>query len=228
MKRIALGLLALFLFSTTIMAQEFEVKKYDLSARLDNEAHELGARAKLRIVNLSTRELMDKILQSIGGDKPRLSFYLNSKAKVTEMKLNGQTVQFRASDDPRSNLLVVSTEITSSFASTTEFDAEFAYTIPVPDRNPALHISTGESYILPSSFWFPVKHSPFAEHGADTAPFTLTLEGTLGQNMKFVSTGVAKGPNQYEQILAAQPLFFVGDYEVLTRANTEGGSAIEI
>lgn len=228
MNRIAFGLLALCLFSTTILAQEFEVKKYDLNARLDNEAHELGARARLRLVNLSTRDLMDKILQSIGTDKPRLSFFLNSKAKVTEMKLNGQTVQFRASDDPRSNLLVVSTEITSSYASAPEFDVEFAYTIPVPDRNPALHISTGESYILPSSFWFPVKHTPFAEHGADTAPFSITLDSALGQNMKFVSTGLSKGANQYEQILAAQPLFFVGDYEVLTRGNTEGGAAIEI
>lgn len=227
MKKFFLGLLALCFLSATGFAQEFEVKKYNVNASLNHEAHETAARAKLRLVNLSTRDLMDKVLQSV-GDKPRLVFYLNSKAKVTEMKLNGQEVQFKTNEEARSNLLLVSTEITSSYASAPEFDVEVAYSIPVPDRNPAMHLSTTESFMLPGSFWFPVKHTPFAEHGADTAPFTLTLDTPLAQGMKLVSTGVSKGPNSYEQIQAAQPLFFVGDYDVTERSNAQGGAAVEV
>jgi hypothetical protein len=227
MKRIIPGLLALFLLSAVGLAQEFEIRKYDVNARVDSAAHEVGARAKLRLVNLSGRDLIDKVLQAV-GDKPRLTFYLNAKAKVTEMKLNGQAVQFRAAEEPRSNLLLVSTEITSAFASVPEFDVEFAYTIPVPDRNPAMHASTAESFMLPSAFWVPVKHSPFAEHGADTAPFTLTLDSPLGANAKLIASGVSKSPNSYEQILASQPFFFVGDYDVTTRGSAEGGAQVEV
>lgn len=228
MKRFFLGLSALFLLSAASFGQEFEVKKYDVNARLDNEAHEAVARARLRLVNLSARDLMDKVLQAV-GDKPRIIFYLNSKAKVSEMKLNGQPVQFKTSEDARSNLLLVSTEVTSAFASAPEFDVEFAYTIPVPDRNPGMHVSTAESYLLPSSFWVPVKHTPFVEHGADTAPFMLTLDTPLGQNLKLVSSGVSRAPNQFEQIQAAQPFFFVGDFEVTTRGGGgESGPAVEV
>jgi hypothetical protein len=227
MKRCFFGFLALCLLSAASLAQEFEIKKYDVTARLDNDAHEAAARVKLRMVNLSGRDLIDKVLLA-AGDKPRLTFYLNTKAKVTEMKLNSQAVQFRTSEDARANLLIVSTDITSSFASAPEFDVEFAYSIPVPDRNPAMHVSTAESFMLPSSFWVPVKHNPFAEHGADTAPYSLTIEPPPGANLKLVSSGVSKSPNSYEQIQAAQPFFFVGDYEVEARGTTEGGAQVEV
>jgi hypothetical protein len=166
----------------------------------------------MRLLNLSGKDLADKLLLS--EEKPRISFFLNGKAKVSAMTVNGATVTPRTADDPRTGLLRASTEITSSIASAPEFDIELTYTIPSAERSTTLHISAGEMFLLPGSFWVPVNHTPYADHGADTAPFTLTVTAPAG--MKVVSSGIRKSETSFEQPLAAQPFFIVGDYEVVT------------
>ncbi len=212
MKKIAPALLVLFCFSATAHAQEFEIKHYDLNARINVQAHTVDVQARLKMVNLSAADLLDKLLLA-GEDKPRLTFFLHPKTKVAGLTVNGNSVTIRTAEDLRSNLLRVSTEINSAIASVRDFEIGLNYTIEANDRTPYLRVSEGESFLLPPSQWFPVIHTPFGDHGADTAPFILTVVPPAGQ--KVISSGIRKSENSFEQTLATLPFFIVGDFEVL-------------
>jgi hypothetical protein len=218
MKKLLLCFALVLLSGAAVRAQDFEIKRYDLNAQINLDAHTVEVRARLRMVNLSSKDLLDRILLA-GADKPRLSFFLNNKAKVAAMTINSAEAPVRAVEEPRTNLLLVSTEITSAIASAPEFDVECVYTIPSVERSTSLHISAGETFLLPASFWVPVKHTPYADHGADTAPFALTVTAPAG--MKVVSSGLRKSETSFEQSGAGQPFFIVGDYDVTVR----GGDA---
>src|SRR5262249_56058487 len=62
-------------------------------------------------------------------------------------------------------------------------------------------------------------HTPYADHGTDTAPFSLTVAAPAG--LKVISSGVRKNENSFEQSLAAQPFFLVGDYDVVSRGGAD-------
>ncbi len=214
MNKLFLCLVVFVILAATASAQEFEIKKYDLNARIIPEEYKVDVQARLQMVNLSGSDLSDKILMST-NEKPRLSFFLNSKAKVEAMKFNGASVTFKTSEDVRNNLLRVYTDINTTIATARDFNVELAYSIPSADRNAGLHVSTGETYLLPTSFWVPVVHTPYADHGADTAPMSITVAAPAG--LKVVSSGIRKSETSFEQSLAAQPFLVVGDYEVVTR-----------
>ena len=222
MKKLLLFVAALILLTVTAFAQEFEIRNYDLKAKITPEANAVEVTAKMRVINLNGKELVDKLLLGT-GDKPRLSFFLNSKTKVNAMKIGGVEVPFKTSEQPRLGVMSVSTDITSASASLPEFDVELNYVIN-SERGAGLRISSSESYLLPGSFWVPVNHNPYAEHGADTAPFTLNVTAPAG---KIISSGNRKDENTFEQSLAAQPFFFTGNYEVAT-VNAAKNAKIEI
>lgn len=216
MKKLLLFVSALMFLTVSVFAQEFEIKSYDIKATVNLDAHAVDVQAKMRVVNLSGREVADKVLLGT-GNKPRLTFLLHNKAKVSAMAVNGASVQFRTGEPVRLPMISVITDITTGFASAPEFDVDLTYSIPSTDRSQTLHVSTSESYALPNGFWFPVYHNPFgvqqADHGADTAPFKLTVIAPSG---KVISSGTRTNDNTYEQALATQPFFFVGDHEVTT------------
>ncbi|MGH9936336.1 MAG: hypothetical protein ACREAM_08820, partial [Blastocatellia bacterium] len=221
MKKIFFSLVFTSLCASFAFAQEFEIKKYDLDARVVPGEQKVDVQAKLRLVNLSGADLTERILLS-PGDKPRLSFYLNPKAKVETMKVNGAAVQPKTAEDTRNNLIRVYVDITSGMASLREFDVDLVYSVLAADRTAALRVSSEETFLLPASFWVPVTHTPYADHGADTAPFSLTVTAPAG--LKAISSGVRKSENSFEQSLAAQPFFIVGDYDVVSR----GGDAYPV
>src|SRR5262249_3026871 len=138
-------------------------------------------------------------------------------------KVNGAAVQPKTAEDARNNLTRVYIEMTSAITGLPEFDVELSYSIPAADRSAALHVSPGETFLLPTSFWVPAIHSPYAVlsdgHGADTAPFSLKVEAPAG--LKVISSGVRKSENSFEQSLAGQPFFAVGDYDVVSRGGGE-------
>lgn len=221
MKKVFYSILLIALCCGFAAAQEFEIKKYDINAKVNPEARNLEVTTKLRLVNLSPPDLADRILLS-PDNKPRMSFYLNEKAKLTGLKINGAAVTPKAVEDPRSRTLRVSTEMTATLASAREFEAEFTYTLPSPERNASLHVSSNESFALPASFWVPVVHTPYAEHSADTAQVTLTV--TAPEKLTVVSNGMRKSAANFEQPLAAQPFFVIGDYEMTAR----GGETLPV
>jgi tetratricopeptide (TPR) repeat protein len=210
--------ISILLLSSIAFAQEFEIKKYEIDARVVPEEQKVAARAKLRLVNLSDPELAERILLS-PDNKPRLSFYLNPKAAIGAMKVNGAAVQPNTAEDARNNLTRVYVEMTSAMLGLREFDVDLDYSIPATERGAALHVSGEETFLLPASFWVPVTHTPYADHGADTAPFTLTVAAPAG--LKVISSGVRKGDNSFEQSLAALPFLIVGDYDVVSRGGAD-------
>jgi len=222
MKKIFYSLVFTCLCASLAFAQEFEIKLYDINARVVPEEQQVDVKAKLRLVNLSGPDLAEKILLST-GDKPRMTFFLNPKAKVESMKLNGAAVQHKTSEDSRNNMLRVYIDITSGMTGLREFDVELDYSILAADRGVALHVSSEETFLLPSSFWVPATHTPYLAHGVDTAPFTLTVTAPSG--LKVISSGVRKSDNSFEQSLAAQPFFIVGDYDVVSRG---GAHSVEV
>lgn len=223
MKKILLTLLASFCFSTFVFAQEFEIKNYEIKATVNQNAPAVEVQAKMRLVNLSGRDVADKVLLGTGS-KPRLSFFLHNKAKVTAMTVNGAAAPFKTGEPLRLPMITVATDITTAFASAPEFEVELTYSIPSTDRSQTLHVSSSESYALPNSFWFPVYHNPYADHGADTAPFKLTVTAPSGQ---VISSGNRTGDNAFEQTLATQPFFFVAHHE-MTTATAAKSARIEI
>lgn len=220
MKRLVFALLALCSLSARAHAQEFEVKQYDLNARVDGRAHLVEVQARLQLVNLSPPDLLDKLLLA-GEDKPRLTFFLNPKSKVASLTIGGNNVPIKTAEDPRNNLLRVSTEMNSAITSARELEVTFSYTIDAKDRTPFMRVSDGESFLLPPSFWFPVVHTPFGDHGADTAPFRINVTPPAGQ--KVVSSGIRKSETSFEQSLAALPFFIAGDFDVLSRGGDPAG-----
>jgi tetratricopeptide (TPR) repeat protein len=213
-------ILAAFCCSFAV-AQEFEIKKYEVNAKVNVEARNLEITAKLRLVNLSPPDLADRILLS-PDNKPRMSFFLNEKAKLSALKVNGAEVPPKTAEDPRNRTLRVSTEMTATLASAREFEVEFNYTLPSPERSSSFHVSSNESFALPASFWVPVVHTPYAEHSADTAPITLSV--TAPEKLTVVSNGIRKSATTFEQPLAAQPFFIFGDYEMTAR----GGETLPV
>lgn len=216
LKRLIFFSVMLLGLAASASAQEFEVKKYELNVAIKPEELKVDVQAKLHLVNLSDPNLADRIL--LDSNKPRFGFYANLKTQVSSMKVNGEAVSFKTNEE-RGNVLRIYTDMTTTIASTRELTVEFAYSLPAADRGIGLHVATGESYLLPQSFWIPTPHTPFAEHGADTAPFSLTVEAPAG--LKVISSGIRKSENSFEQSMAAQPFVIVGDYEAVTR----GGEA---
>jgi Tetratricopeptide repeat len=214
MKSVLFLLLLIFTSSSVALAQEFEIKKYDLTARVDAASQTLNVEARLEIYNLSSRDLLDKLLLA-GEDKPRLTFFLNPKATASKVQVNGADVPFKSGEDTRNNLIRISTDITSAIASVREFNVALSYSIFAADRGPHLRISAGETFVLPPSFWFPVIHTPFGDHGADTAPFTLNVTPPAGH--KVISSGIRKNDTSFEQSLAALPFFITGEFDLTTR-----------
>ncbi len=214
MKKTFLSSILILLFNSLAFAQEFEIKKYDLNARVIPGEYKVDVQARLRLVNLSSPDLADKILLA-GENRPRLSFLINPKAKIESMKVNDTSVNFKTNEDVRNNLLRVYTDITTTIASAREFDVNISYSIIATDRTTGLHVSNDETSLLPASFWVPVIHTPYAEHGADTAPVSITVTAPAG--LKVVSSGIRKSETSFEQSMAAQPFFVAGDYEVITR-----------
>jgi tetratricopeptide (TPR) repeat protein len=218
MKKLFFSSISILLLSSIAFAQEFEIKKYEINARVVPEEQKVDAQAKLRLVNLSDPDLAERILLS-PDNKPRLSFYLNPKAKVEAMKVNGAAVQPKTAEDARNNLTRVYVEMTGAMTGMREFDVDLDYSIPAADRGAALHVSGEETFLLPASFWVPVTHTPYADHGADTAPFSLKVAAPAG--LKVISSGVRKDENSFEQSLAALPFFIVGDYDVVSRGGAD-------
>lgn len=214
----------LMLLTCPAFAQEFEIKKYDVNAKVDTASYAFEVKARLSLVNLSGPDLADKILLAGPDGKPKLTFYLNSKAKLSSVTLNGAPLTTSSRED-RSGAQAISTDVTSSLAGRAEFDVEFTYTIPLFEkgaagqgtsgsRNTGLLISALEAFATPDSFWIPVRHTSLSDHGADTAPYTLTVSAPAG--LQIVTAGVRKSADTFEQPYAALPFFLAGDYEVFS------------
>src|SRR5689334_5389449 len=93
LKKFSLALLISLLCAIGAAAQEVEVNRYNINARVDAAASALEVRAALDVVNLSQ------------APKPKLYFRLTKLAKVNAVTIGGASAQFETADDRRVNAL---------------------------------------------------------------------------------------------------------------------------
>src|SRR5215475_8831176 len=129
MKKLFFCAIFILPLSSIAFAQEFEIKKYEINARVVPEEQKVDLQAKLRMVNLSDPDLGERILLS-PDNKPRMSFFLAPKAKVEAMKVNGAAAQPKTAEDARNNLMRIYIEMTSAIIGQPELEVDLTYSIP--------------------------------------------------------------------------------------------------
>ncbi|HMZ79051.1 MAG TPA: tetratricopeptide repeat protein [Acidobacteriota bacterium] len=210
--------LCLFGMSTMAQAQDFEVLRYDVTASLQPVANAVDVKATLSLVNQTTQ----------GQSATDLILRLNKDAKVTALLLNGATTEFTQKEDPRlTGVSIVSAQLVKSVPPAGKLEAVLQYTLTVKESNQYSAITPGDCLLLPESYWIPVVHTPFTSHGADTAPYTLTV--TLAGDGDILSEGERKGDGKtvmFTQTLNSQPWLMVGaPGKLVTRSITPAGAA---
>lgn len=221
LKKISLAVFIALISAAQASAQEVEVDRYQITARIDTAASAVDARAALTVSNL--------------GQSPKSKLYLRltKLAKVSAATVNGTTAQFEAIEDRRIttlNQIVVTTD--SPIAAGASAKVEIAYRIEAPESSPSVHIYPGEVLLTPEAVWFPMPSTMFAMYGATTAPFSLEITATsTANNFRAVSAGALKSSGgqtfSFDQPLNSLPFIVAGSFDQPV-ATERGGMKVEV
>jgi TolA-binding protein len=220
-KKLITALFIALFFTSGAMAQEVEVDRYNINARIDAGASSVDVRAAVTISNLSQ------------APKSRLYFRLTRLAKISGVTVNNAPAQFDVSEDRRvSTLNQVSVTPAASIGGGASATVEISYRIESPDSTPLAHVYQGETFLAPESVWFPMPSTMFTLYGATTAPFTLTATAAApAGNFRVASAGTLKGDSSqgfvFEQSLNSLPLIVAGRFDQPV-ATERGGIKIEV
>jgi hypothetical protein len=220
-KKLITALFIALFFTSGAMAQEVEVDRYNINARIDAGASSVDVRAAVTISNLSQ------------APKSRLYFRLTRLAKISGVTVNNAPAQFDVSEDRRvSTLNQVSVTPAASIGGGASATVEISYRIESPDSTPLAHVYQGETFLAPESVWFPMPSTMFTLYGATTAPFTLTATAAAAAgNFRVASAGTLKGDSSqgfvFEQSLNSLPLIVAGRFDQPV-ATERGGIKIEV
>lgn len=132
-------------------AQEVEVDRYNINARIDTAASAVDARAALSISNLSQ------------SPKAKIYFRLTKLGKVSSATVNGAAAQVDTVEDRRVttlNQIVVTPS--SPIAAGAKATVEVSYRIEAPESTASVHIYSGEVLLTPESVWFPMPTTMYA------------------------------------------------------------------
>ncbi|HEX8091990.1 MAG TPA: hypothetical protein VF762_24280, partial [Blastocatellia bacterium] len=211
-----------FIFTISAAAQEVEVDRYNITARIDAAASALDSRASLALSNQSQ------------SPKSKLYFRLTKLAKVTAATVNGAAAQVETADDRRVtslNQIIITpqTPLTGGATAT----VEVSYRIEAPETSPLIHIYPGEVLLAPEAIWVPMPSTMFALYGPNTAPITIAVTVPPGAgNLRPASAGAVKGDAAgqtvtFDQSLNSLPLIVAGGFDHPVTAE-RGGVKVEI
>jgi tetratricopeptide (TPR) repeat protein len=220
LKRIIYALFIVGVFATAAAAQEVEVDRYNINARIDTAANAVDVRATLSVSNLAQLP------------KPKIFLGLTKLAKVSTATVNGSSARFETNEDRRvSTLNQIIITPTSPIEAGAKATIELSYRIEALESTPAIHIYPGEVLLAPASVWAPMPSNAFVLYGPTTAPFTLTVSATspVG-SFRALSSGAIKSDGQsstFEQSLNSLPLVVAGSFDqpVIT---DRGGVKVEV
>jgi hypothetical protein len=220
LKKLSSALFITAVFAITAAAQEVEVDRYNINARIDPAASAVDVRAALSITNLGQ------------SPKSKLFFRLTKLAKVTSATVNGASADVETAEDRRINTL---SQITitprSAIDAGGKGTVELSYRIEAPESTGLIHIYSGEVLLTPESVWFPMPSTMFTLYGPTTAPFTLTLSSTLGGKFRALAAGALKGEggqnSTFDQPLNSLPLVVAGNFDQPI-SSERGGVKLEI
>ena len=206
LKRILPALFFLAVVVVSASAQDVEVDRYNINARIDTAASAVEVRATLSISNLAQ------------SAKPKLYFRLAKLAKVSSASVNGASATFDTVEDRRAttlNQLIITPQ--SSIAGGAKATVDVVYRIEAPESTPMIHIYPGEVLLTPSAVWVPMPSTMFTLYGPATAPFTLTVSATSpAANFRALSSGTMKNDGQtstFDQTLNSLPLVVAGSFD---------------
>lgn len=220
LKRLFPALFIVFAFSVVASAQEVEVDRYNINARIDTTASAVDVHAALSISNLGQ------------SPKPKIYLRLTKLAKVSSATVNGAAAQVETIEDRRVTTLnqIVITPA-SPLAAGAKTTVEVSYRIEAPESTGTVHIYSGEVLLAPEAVWFPMPSTMYAIYGPTTAPFTLTVStSSAAGNFRAVSSGALKVEGQnsiFEQPLNSLPLVVAGSFDQPISID-HGGVKVEI
>src|SRR5438105_1533037 len=128
-----------------VAAQEVEVDRYNINARIDTAASAVDAHAALSISNIGQ------------SPKPKIYLRLTKLAKVSSATVNGAAAQVDTSEDRQVatlNQIVITpqTPIGPGARATVEVN----YRIEAPESAASIYVYSGEVLLTPESLWFPM------------------------------------------------------------------------
>src|SRR5262249_35565375 len=182
LKRLLVAVLAVLAMAYAAVAQEMDVDRYTINAKIDFAASARDVQAQLQLVNPASTS------------KPKIFLRLTKQAKIGQVTLGGAAVQADTSEDHRfTGLNVITLTPGSSIPPGGRVTVGVNYRLEVPDSTPLLSIYPGEVLVLPEAAWFPAPSTPFAIYGANTAPFALNVSAASSSpEFRVVSAGRVK------------------------------------
>lgn len=220
LKRILPILSIIALLAIGAAAQEVEVDRFNINARIDTAASAVDVRAALSISNLGQ------------APKPKLYLRLAKLAKVSAVSVNGASAVFETVEDRRVTTLnqIVITP-SSSIEAGAKATVEVTYRLEAAESTPLIHIYPGEVLLTPGAVWVPMPSTPFTLYGPTTAPFTLTVSAaSSAAGFRALSSGTLRNEGQnsiFEQPLNSLPLVVAGSFDQPISSD-RGGVKVEI
>ena len=220
LKRILPALFVVAVLVGSAAAQEVEVDRYNINARIDTAASAVDVRASLSISNIGQ------------SPKPKLYLRLTRLAKVSAASVNGASATFDTAEDRRVttlNQIIITPQ--SSIEAGAKATVEVTYRIEAAESTPLIHIYPGEVLLTPGAVWVPMPSTMFTVYGSTTAPFTLTVSAASSAgNLRAISSGTLKNDGQnsiFEQPLNSLPLVVAGSFDQPVSSD-RGGVKVEI
>ena len=160
LKRISLAVLTVLVFAICAAAQEVEVDRYNIHAKIDAAASVVDVRATLSISNLAQTP------------KPKLFLQLTKLAKVSAVTVNGASATFDTVADRRvTTLNQIGITPQSSIEGGAKATVEVSYRIEAPESTSPIHVYAGEVLLPPAAIWVPLPPPMFPVSGPSPSPF---------------------------------------------------------
>jgi hypothetical protein len=219
-KKLLISISIGFALSAAALAQEVDVDKYNINARIDLAASALDAQATLQLSNASDTS------------KSKLYFRLTKLAKVSQVTVDGASAENETTEDHRTQSLnQVIVTLNNSLAPGGHATVIINYRIQAPEATPIISIYRGEILLLPEAVWCPSPSTAFAIYGPNTAPFTISASASgVSGSFQLVSAGTqAAGAGQFNftEPLNSLPFLVGGDFSAPTTAE-HGGVTIAV
>lgn len=204
LKKFLPALLLLLASTFVASAQEVEVDKFTISARVDTAASAVDLRAQLAVSNLGA------------SPKPKLYLRLTNLAKVSAATVNQGSAQFETTPDRRTpSLNQITITPATPLAPSAKATIEVTYRIEVPESTAVAAVYAGEVMMLPEFVWVPLPSTLFTLYGPTTAPFTLNVSLPSGSRLRAASAGAARIEGQtstFDQPQNSLPFFIASTY----------------
>jgi len=215
-KSLLLSVSISFVLSGAVFAQEVDVDRYSITARIDLTAGAVDSQATLELSNPTDCA------------KPKLYFRLTRLGKVGQVTINGSPVESETSQDHRTqalNQIVVTPP--SPIPPGGHVTVTISYRIQAADATPIISIYPGEALLSPEAVWVPSPSTAFSIYGPNTAPFTLNVSvSPASSGFQVASSGVSQGGGggqaTFTQSLNSVPLIVAGAFSPAINAEHGG------